>query len=343
MFRRRSRHPWGPALAALFAAALIAVVLVMPRLDGTARTDGSPDPTSTPREHSIGDRVPASAQPTAFVYSGDPRGATAYAEPGGLVVAGRDNYRDPAFRTVAEAGGTVLVYLDPMIKNSYGRYHQLLFDESSCGPAVPDWPGSPSNSWGRITDTRPGAVVQLKLECVLETMVRENPHMGGWFADDLGSRPWGTAYTSWPRVEQQEYYDGAVAISQVFRRVADEHGLIFITNGTWEAGDVGGTGGGFPDRTKHGNSLADGGVIEYHDGQQDYFGPYGCSQQWAADSLSSAHHPVILTISRSDADRDRYAATGCVTHAVNQSEYLDPPPPWGLFKDIGLPSGVGKP
>ena len=33
-------------------------------------------------------------------------------------------------------------------------------------------------------------MLQHKLECVLETMVAENPHMAGWFADDLGSRSW---------------------------------------------------------------------------------------------------------------------------------------------------------
>ncbi len=37
---------------------------------------------------------------------------------------------------------------------------------------------------------RVGSVLQSKFECVLEKMVAENPHMAGWFADDLGSRSW---------------------------------------------------------------------------------------------------------------------------------------------------------
>lgn len=348
MVRHRPRRgPWalGAAVVAVALAVVVVTLAVSSPVDapgaaavGEADLADAPPAGTEPR-----DRAPAIAQPTAFLYSGDTGGALGYAEPGGLVIAGRENYQDPAFRAVSDGGGTVLIYLDPVIKNSVGRYHRLMFEDSPCGPAVQDWPGSPENSWGRYADLRPGGVLQQKLACVLETMVQENPHMGGWFVDDLGSRPRGTDYTSWSRAEQQAYYDGSVGLSRVFREVADRHGLVFIVNGTWEAGVVGGTGGGYPDLGQHGNALADGGVIEHHDGQQEFFGPYGCSPQWAAQSRSSVHHPVMLAISRSDADRDLYARTGCVTHAVNQSAYLDPPPPWGPFRDIGLPTAVREP
>ncbi len=329
--------------AAAVVLAVVALTLTGRGSEGAPHTAAGPDGAASeniaagPR-----DRFTDIAQPAAFVYSGDPSGALDYAQPGGLVVAGRDNFQDPVFQEVSEGRGTVLVYLDPVIRNPYGPYHELMFEDSSCGPAVPEWPGSPANSWGTFADFRRGGVLQGKLACVLETMVQENPHMGGWFVDDLGSRPYGTDYEGWSPREKQAYYDGAVAISQVFRDVADKYGLIFIANGSWDASSRN-SGGGYPDARQHGNSLADGGVIEHHDGQQEFFGPYGCSPQWAADSPSSAHHPIILTISRSDADRDIYARTECVTHAVNQNHYLDPPPPWGPFRDIGLPSEVAEP
>lgn len=50
-----------------------------------------------------------------------------YACPGGLVCVGRDNYNAQVFRNISAAGGTVLVYLDAVIDNPYGRYHQKLY------------------------------------------------------------------------------------------------------------------------------------------------------------------------------------------------------------------------
>ena len=58
--------------------------------------------------------LPAQA---AGIFYGSASGAMAYAHPGGLVVAGRDNYQDQAFKDVSAAGGTVLIYLDAVIDN----------------------------------------------------------------------------------------------------------------------------------------------------------------------------------------------------------------------------------
>ncbi len=118
---------------------------------------------------------------------GNPAEAAKYAYPGGLVVAGRDNYQGQPFKDVSAAGGTVLIYLDAIIDNPHGRYHDMLNNASECGPATSRWPGNyKANSWGYLNDFRVGSVLQRKLECVLEKMVAENPHMAGWFADDLG-------------------------------------------------------------------------------------------------------------------------------------------------------------
>jgi hypothetical protein len=60
-------------------------------------------------------------------------GRAKYANPGGLVLAGRDNYQGQAFKDVSAAGGTVLIYLDAVIDNRYGRYHEMLNKASECG------------------------------------------------------------------------------------------------------------------------------------------------------------------------------------------------------------------
>lgn len=277
------------------------------------------------------------AQAAGLIYSSS-AGASAYAHPGGLVVAGRDNYADQPFKDVSAAGGTVLMYIDPMIDNAYGRYHQLLLEASVCGPATSLWPGSPqANEWGRLTDFRVGSVLQQKFECVLETMVRENPHMAGWFADDLGSRSWfpNINWAAFP--DKQAYREGAIALTQTLRKVADKYRLMFMVNGTWSAND----GGGYPDAGQHGNALADGGFVEHHDGQIGYFGPYGCSSQWAAQSPVTNGKAFNYAVTSSPSGTAEYVESGCYAFVNEQSDYSTVAP-WGSFHPTGLPTRVTR-
>jgi hypothetical protein len=272
--------------------------------------------------------------------------AEPYAHPGALVVAGRDNYQDQAFKDVSAAGGTVLIYLDAIINNSYGRYHDMLINQSKCGPATSLWPGSPkANSWGYLNDFRVGSVLQSKLQCVLETMVAENPHMGGFFADDLGSRSWfpDINWSSWSSTDQQAYRDGAIALTQTFRKVANEHGLVFIVNGTWSGGSLSSSGGGYPDMSKSGNALADGGFVEHHDGEIGYFGPYGCSSQWASQSPVTQGKAINYAVTDTSAGLTEYVNSKCYAFVNQQSTAdYDYAPPWGTFHPTGLPSHVAQ-
>ena len=60
------------------------------------------------------------------------------------MVAGRDNYQDQAFKDVSAARrhGAASTWT-PIIDNPYGRYHDMLINQSACGPATSRWPGSP--------------------------------------------------------------------------------------------------------------------------------------------------------------------------------------------------------
>lgn len=275
-------------------------------------------------------------QPAGLVY-GSSAGAAAFRSAGALVVAGRDNYADKPFRRVSAAGGTVLVYLDPVIDNAYGRYHRLLLQASSCGPRAARWPGNlRANRWGHLVDFRPGSVVQQKLECVLETMVRENPHMAGWFVDDVGSRSWFPDIDWETFAGKDAYRAGAIELTRTFREVADRYGLVFVVNGTWSAGD----GGGYPDPDVHGNSLADGGVVEHHDDQIAFFGPYGCSRQWAAQSPVTRGHAIMYAVTKSRSGTDAYVGSGCYAYVGQQQHYGETAAPWGPFHPNDLPSGV---
>ena len=124
-------------------------------------------------------------------------------------------------------------------------------------------------------------MLQSKLKCVLETMVAENPHMAGWFADDLGSRSWfpGFDWGSFP--DKAGYRAGAIALTQTL----PQRGRRARAGLPGQRHLVGQRRRWLPRPSrKPGNALADGGFVEHHDGQIGYFGPYGCSSQWAAQS-----------------------------------------------------------
>lgn len=322
--RARRRRLTLAAIAVFLAVAAsgaAAGVAVMSPGSGPVSASGSQESSVDGAEGSESGLRDLPAQAAGLVY-GDPAQAEQYAHPGGLVVAGRDNFQGSQFKDVSARGGTVLIYLDPVIDNPHGRYHALLNEESECGPATARWPGSyRANTWGYLNDFRVGSVVQTKLECVLEKMVEENPHMGGWFADDIGSRSWfaGVDWDKFP--DQAAYRDGAIALTKTFRRVADRHHLIFLVNGTWAGGPLASAGGGYPNSGKSGNALADGGVVEHHDGEIRYFGPYACSTQWAEKSPVTRGEAFNYAITSTYWGSIEYRNSSCYAFVNQQTDY----------------------
>src|SRR5213075_588292 len=108
----------------------------------------TPPPTPTPTPTGTLTNRPAQAASIVYGSPGSNGQAIAYAHPGGLVVTGLDNYQDQVFKDISAGGGTVLIYLDTIISNPYGRYAGMLLNASACGPAVPHWPGDyPANGY----------------------------------------------------------------------------------------------------------------------------------------------------------------------------------------------------
>jgi hypothetical protein len=285
------------------------------------------------------------SQSAATCYDDNFDGLAAYARPGGLVIAGRANYAHKAFKNISAAGGTVLIYLDCIIFDTpYGRYHDLLFNRSEFGPAVPRWPGIPrASEWGYVSDFRVGGILQSKLERVLEKMVAENPHMAGWLADDLGTRTWhpGIDWTKLPARTQREYREGAIAIAKTFRRVADKYGLVFLVNGGWSGGTLARDGGGYPDMRQHGCGLADGGVLEHHVPDAFHL-DYATSPQWATLSPVTRGTSFQYVVARTDADRDAWLETQTCAFVATQTHYGIAPKPYSPLHATGLPSRVNR-
>lgn len=284
-------------------------------------------------------------QPAITAYSDDSAGVDAAVRPfvhkGALAIAGRTQYGNQVFKDLSAAGGTELIYIDAIIDASYGRYHTLLVNVSECGPATARWPGSPqANQWGYLQDFRVGSVVASKLECVLEKMVAENPHMGGFFADDLGSRSWfpGFNWDTWGTANQQAYRDGAINLAHIFRTVADRHGLMVMVNGSWGGGTLASNGGGYPNMATHGLSLAEGGYIEHHSTSELPYWTNYAKGQWAA-ATPAVGKPFMYVQASDAATRNAYNNANVFAFLSAQDSY-DTADVWGPFHPTGLPSKV---
>jgi hypothetical protein len=291
------------------------------------------------------------SQPGVVGY-GDPLNTAVmpnYNHPGALAVPGRSSYADQTMKDISAAGGHVLLYFDCIVWNSFGRYHDLLFNSNAYGSAVPEWPGPVSaNGTGNLADFRLGGVMHGgKLETILELMVAENPHMAGWFMDDVGSRSWfpNFDWTTFGSTNQSDYRAGTIQVCQTVRKVADRHKLIFLINGTWTAGTLAANGGGYPSLTTDGNSLADGGVVEHHDGESSFWGPYmdPATSQWAESSPVTNGKPFSFVICTGSSGVTEYRTDGRAAWVspVQPTPNYDGVAPWGTVADFH-PTGLAS-
>lgn len=284
-----------------------------------------------------------------------PSAIVQYAHPGGMVNTPRGEYTDSSFQTVSNGGGHVLFYIDPIVWNTVGTYHDLLFNANTINgtaySAVPEWPGPISaNDTGNLADFRTTSVMHTegKLAAVLRKVISDNSFIAGFFMDDVGSRAWfpNFDWTTMGTTFQNQYRAGAIQVCQTVRDVCNERGLIFLVNGTWTSGTVASNGGGYPTLGTHGNALADGGTVEHHDAttEMSFWSAYmDESGQWAEQSPVTNGKAFHLVVSNSSSDTTLWRNDGkaaWVTAAQISDDYGGVAP-WGTVADFhptGLPS-----
>lgn len=296
-------------------------------------------------------------QPGA-VYYGNLTGPTdsAYRQPGALVLTSRGNFGHPNMVAAAAAGAHVAGYFDALVWAVFGSGDVTgrLLNSSAYGPAVPKWPGPISaNDTGDLADFRPGSVMHqpsamnsswTKLEAVLESIVAENPHLSGFFADDCGSRSYypNFDWTTFGTQNQQDYRAGSILIAQAFRRVCNRNNMFLIVNGTWNGGTLASAGGGYPTMTTHGCSLADGGDWEHHSSPDSFSNAVFGSAQWGSESPITGAGKAFHLCQLQDTDSPTpWANTGVFAWAIQKSDYTQPAlAPWGAFHPTGLPTST---
>lgn len=277
----------------------------------------------------------APPQPGAVIYGSD--APSSYYHAGAMV--DMNSSETAGAIAVSNAGGHVLVYVDIIASASGGNYTSIINNANAYGPAIGLWPGqtSPYNAYGYVRDLAT-LVTSGKLLNVLNKVVADNPHMAGFFADDLGTTnpqyksPLGTqgnGYTT----PTTTFYNAVIAAVQVFRDVCDAHGLILLVNGGFD----GRGNGGYPTRGSHGCSLVEGTCAEHQASTPGAFWDvYMSAAQWANDSPITSGQALGFVIANA-------GDTGWRTHAdiawiAYQTNYSSAPNPWSGFHTTGLPT-----
>lgn len=273
-------------------------------------------------------------QPGAVIYNSD--APSSYAHAGAMV--DMNSSESSGAIAVSVAGGHVLVYVDVIVSGSGGNYTSLINNANIYGPAIGLWPGQTSayNGYGYVRDIAT-LVTSGKLEAVLEKVVSDNPHMAGFFADDLGTSnsqyksPMATQGNGYS-IPTQTFYDAVIAVLQVFRNVCDAHQLIFLTNGLFD----GRGNGGYPTRNQHGCSLCEGTTAEHHTSDGGYWTQYMAATQWANDSpITSGQALGFAIVSPGDTS---WRGNSNIAWISEQTSYSSAPNPWSGFHATGLPT-----
>lgn len=279
--------------------------------------------------------------PAAILYNSVTGTTSAWAVPGALIVAGRENYDDPVFHTLAAGGATVLIYLHMSLMNTVGRYHDMLYNSSTFGGTVPGWPGGPwvIDQYGNLADYRVGSLLNSKLPGLMALMVSENPHISGFFFDGLGTRATpgdgGFDWDTFP--DKEDYRAAAIAQCQIARTFCDANDMFCLANSNFQAGDIASAlGGGYPDRMQHGCSLVDGAFIEEHPTIDAFYTNYCNSTQWGSATPRNKAYMWASNVGNSSA-RATWASSNLVAFSSDDDYTTGLVTPWGSFTNFGMP------
>jgi hypothetical protein len=203
-----------------------------------------------------------------------------------LVLTGREHV-NPGRAEAAAAGAFVCAYFNcttyvtrKSLGTSYvaqpGTYHAFFASTASGGPQlVPLAQGGngydandPDKRWAPYDLLTPSeATVLAKLDATIRKLMAEHPYINALFLDDCGP-DWTGYYNNHnasnaflSAAQQESFYLRHVAIANKYDQLANEFGLLLVTNGEWRGPQ---RNHGYPQRGTHGCSLYDAFCVEHH-------------------------------------------------------------------------------
>jgi hypothetical protein len=249
------------------------------------------------------------ANPLGIAYH-DTTNVSLYAQPGGMLIAGRCNRNDPAFAQARRAGAEVLAYVSATQRPDHSVCaldNELYLNDPS---RVPLWP-YPSDGARvnypktHLTDMRPGSPWILHVVDYVEQLMRSG-QVDGVFLDVCSARLWGklSQWEGWPQAEKDAWTDGNVDLVRRLdaRRRAVDPDFIIVTNGFWDRGDR---------RGLEGERYVDGIMLEHPKvGSMSHI-------KNAAKAFGDLGHRRVLVVA---VDRDSAQAWASVPGVTNVSD-----------------------
>jgi hypothetical protein len=244
-----------------------------------------------------------------------------YGKPTGVLIAGRCNWKDPAFASARAKGAEVLVYIAPTERPDHRVCDlDMQFYKNNLG-AVPLWPyptygqrsGWPNT---RMTDMRPGSQWIQYVVSYVEKLMREKK-VDGVYLDSVGARRWGRLanWESWPQSEKNTWTDGNIDLVRRLdaKRRAINPDFIIVNNNTWDRGD---SRGFAAEKYIDGINLEHPTTSNYH-------------KKYVGRQFSNLGHRRVFVTANNRSEALMWAKVPGVTHVSDQtsSQYKHPNPP----------------
>jgi hypothetical protein len=269
------------------------------------------------------------ANPLGIAFK-DTTNVTLYAQPTGMVIAGRCNRNDPAFAEVRRKGGEVLLYISATERPDTrvcALDNELYMNDPS---KVPLWPypregERVSYPKTHMTDMRPGSPWMLHVVDYISQLMRDGK-VDGVFLDALGARPWNKEadWADWPQKEKDEWTDGTIDLVRRLdeKRRAINPNFIIVSNGPWDRGDS---------RGQAGERYVDGIMLEHPKVGSKWH------EKQANEAFGDLGHRRVLVVASGPDDARAWAKVKGVTHVCSQfgkGEYVHPTEPPVPFEPL---------
>lgn len=266
---------------------------------------------------------PAEATNPLGIAFKDTTNVSLYAQPTGMIIAGRCNRNDPVFQQVRERGGEVLLYIASTERPDTrvcALDNELYMNDPT---RVPLWPypregERVSYPKTHMTDIRPGSPWILHVVDYVTQLMRDGK-VDGVFLDSLGARPWNKLadWDDWPQKEKDEWTDGTVDLVRRLdeKRRAINPNFIIVSNGAWDRGDS---------RGESGERYVDGIMLEHPKVGSKWH------EKQAAKTFGDLGHRRVLVVASGPDDARAWAKVKGVTHVCSQvgkGEYVHPTEP----------------
>jgi hypothetical protein len=264
--------------------------------------------------------------PTALAFNfNDTAHIADYAQPTGMIIAGRCNRYTTPIQNARASGAEVIAYIEPVAIPQPAACQMDRDFYMGSESSVPRWPYPTSNpgsrtDWGGwpLTDMRAGSAWSNFVVNYIEQLMIEDK-VDGVMLDVVGPRLWSAEanWGSWSQTEKDAWMNGNIDLVRRLdeRRRAINPRFLIINNNLWDLAVPGDT------RGAAGEPYVDGVVLEHHPHTSTYHIAY------AGRQFGNLGHRRVISIAQPSTtpgnpnDAAGWANVQGITNVVKQDNY----------------------